>query len=69
MSSGKRADHWIAKATEQRGKLHAKLGVPEGERIPLKKLFAAGHRAKAKGEGKLAKEVALAKTLRSMHHR
>lgn len=53
------AEKWIAKATKNKGKLHRKLGVPEGKKIPAKKLAKA---AKSKSPT-LRKEVALAKTL------
>ena len=51
---------WIKKAlpASSKGKLHEALHVPEGKKISQKKL-AAG----AKKGGKVAKEVALAKTL------
>jgi hypothetical protein len=51
--------YWIAKATENKGALHRKLGVPEGKKIPAKKLAKA-----AKAGGVLAKEANLAKTLK-----
>lgn len=53
------AKKWIAKATKNHGALHRALGVPEGKTIPASKL-AAG----AKRGGKVAKEVALARTLK-----
>lgn len=34
---------WIQKATENKGALHRKLGVPIGEKIPVKKLDKAEH--------------------------
>lgn len=56
--------NWIAGAVkpESRGKLHKALGVPEGEKIPTKKLDAA-----AKKGGKVGKEANLAKTLKGFH--
>lgn len=54
--------NWIAGATKNKGKLHRKLGVPEGEKIPAKKLAKA---AKSKSPT-LRKEVALAKTLKKL---
>lgn len=57
-------DKWIQKAIPKshKGLLHKELGVPEGKKIPGKKLAAA---AKKKGvEGKRAK---LAQTLKKMH--
>jgi len=53
--------NWIAGATKNKGALHKALGVPEGEKIPAKKL------AKAAGEkGKIGKEARLAETLKSL---
>jgi hypothetical protein len=60
MTDGK----WIQKAIPKshRGKLHRELGVPEGEKIPAKKMTKA---AKSKSPT-IRKEVALAKTLKKM---
>jgi hypothetical protein len=44
-----------------KGKLHKKLGIPQGEKIPAKKLNKA-----AKAGGTLGKEANLAKTLRGL---
>jgi hypothetical protein len=54
------AEKWIQKALSKssKGKLHKKLGVPEDEKIPAKKLNKA-----AKEGGKIGKEARLAKTL------
>jgi len=51
--------NWIAGATKNKGALHKALGVPEGEKIPAKKLDKA-----AGASGKLGKEARLAKTLK-----
>lgn len=56
------ADKWISKAIKHPGKLHRELGVPQGEKIPAKKLAKA---AKSKSPT-IRKEVALAKTLKKM---
>lgn len=56
------AKNWIAGATKNKGALHRALGVPQGEKIPAKKLAAA-----AKKGGKVGKEARLAETLRKMH--
>lgn len=57
-------DNWIAGATKNKGALHRNLGVPQGEKIPAKKLQAA-----AKSDNPtIAKEAALAKTLKGFHH-
>lgn len=57
--------NWIAGATQNKGALHRNLGVPQGEKIPAKKLQAA---AKSSNPT-IAKEASLAKTLKSFHHR
>lgn len=55
---------WIAGAVANgKGKLHRKLGVPEGEKIPEEKLNEAMH-SKDKTE---RKEAQLAKTLKRFH--
>lgn len=56
------AKNFIAKATKNKGALHRNLGVPEGEKIPAKKL-AKGAKSK---NPKIRKEVALAKTLKKL---
>ena len=58
------AKHWIKGAIKRPGALHRALGVPEGEKIPEKKLAKAGH----SDNPRLRKEAALAKTLKGMHH-
>ena len=55
--------NWIAKAVGKHpGKLHRELGVPEGKKIPAKKLANA---AKSKSTT-IRKEVQLAKTLKGL---
>jgi hypothetical protein len=51
---------WIQKAIKpsNRGKLHEKLGVPMGQKIPKAKIAKA-----AKAGGTLGREANLAKTL------
>jgi len=56
---------WIAGATKNKGKLHEKLGVPEGKKIPAKKLAKAEHSKNPT----LRKEAVLAKTLKSFNHK
>lgn len=56
---------WIKAATENKGALHRKLGVPEGEKIPAQKLEEARH-SKDPVE---RKEAALADTLKGFHKR
>lgn len=53
---------FIAAAIKHPGALHKQMGVPEGKKIPEKKLNAA-----AKKGGKLGKRARLAKTLKSFH--
>lgn len=53
------AKNWIAGATKNKGALHLALGVPEGTKIPAKKL-AQGARS---DNPTVRKEVGLARTL------
>jgi len=53
------AEKWIQKAIKHPGALHKELHVPEGKKIPMKKLNAA-----AKKPGKEGQRARLAKTLR-----
>jgi hypothetical protein len=53
------AEKWIQKAIKHPGALHKELHVPEGKKIPMKKLNAA-----AKKPGKEGRRARLAKTLR-----
>ena len=55
------AEKWIQKAIKNPGALHKQLGVPEGKKIPAKKLAAA-----AKKPGKLGQRARLAKTLKGL---
>lgn len=57
------AKKWIQKALgpKSKGKLHRKLGVPEGENIPSVKMKKAAH-----AKGKLGKEARLAETLKGL---
>ena len=50
---------WIQKAIKKPGALHKELGVPQGKKIPEKKLEAA-----AKKPGKEGKRARLAETLK-----
>jgi hypothetical protein len=55
------AKNWIAGAIKKPGALHAEMGVPQGQKIPAKKLAAA---AKMPGvEGKRARLVQTLKKL------
>ena len=53
---------WIQEAIKHPGALHKELGVPEGKKIPEKKLAKA-----AKAPGKEGKRARLAETLESFH--
>lgn len=55
---------WIQGAIKHPGALHRALHVPEGQKIPAKKLAKA---AKSKNPT-LRRRVALARTLKHMHH-
>jgi hypothetical protein len=50
---------WIAGAIKHPGALHRELGVPQGKKIPAKKLEAASQKG-----GKLGQRARLAKTLK-----
>lgn len=56
---------WISGAIKKPGALHRALHVPEGEKIPAKKMAKA---AKS-GSPLMKKRVALARTLGKMHKR
>jgi hypothetical protein len=53
---------WISSAIKKPGALHKQLGVPEGKKIPAKKLSAAAEKG-----GKLGQRARLAQTLKKMH--
>lgn len=57
------AKNWIAGAIKKPGQLHRDLGVPQGEKIPQKRLQAAA----SKG-GKVGQRARFAETLEGMHH-
>jgi hypothetical protein len=54
--------NWIQGAIKHPGQLHKDLGVPQGEKIPAKKLAAA-----AKQSGAVGKRARLAQRLKAMH--
>lgn len=58
---GRAKKNWIGGAISNPGALHRQLGVPQGEKIPAKKLEAA-----AKKGGKLGQRARLAETLKGM---
>ena len=68
-------EKWIQKTDMEKGALHKKLGVPEGEKIPVSKLKSLKSELMKKGEGdkklsaadaKLLKQVNLALTLKKV---
>lgn len=60
------AERWIQKAIPKshRGRLHDDLGVPQGQTIPLSRIYAA-----AKGKGVVGRRARLALTLRKLRKR
>lgn len=54
---------WISGAIKHPGSLHRALGVPQGEKIPAKKLNKAAH----SDNPTLARRANLAKTLKGFH--
>ena len=56
--------HWIQGMHMQHGALHRELGVPEGQKIPAKKLARAAHSSNPTE----ARRAHLAETLKKMHH-
>ncbi len=68
-------EKWIQKTDMKKGALHKKLGIPEGDKIPVSKLKSLKKELMKKGEGdkklsaadsKLLKQVNLALTLKSV---
>ena len=57
------AEKWIKGAIKHPGKLHRELGVPEGKKIPEKKLEKAEHSKNPT----VRKRAHLAETLKHMH--
>ena len=57
--------NWIKGAIKHPGALHKELGVPEGKKIPEKKLEKAEHSKNPK----LKKRAELAETLKKMHRK
>lgn len=55
------ASKWIQKAIKKPGQLHKDLGVPQGKKIPEKKIEAA-----AKKGGKVGERARFAETLKGM---
>ena len=61
MPSQPHGHKWIAGATENKGGLHRALGIPQGQKIPEKRIKAA-----EKKGGKVGKEAQLAETLKGL---
>jgi len=57
--------NWIAGAVKHPGALHKELGVPEGEKIPKKKIAKATH----SDNPLLAKRARLAETFAKMRRK
>lgn len=64
MSRARKEDMWIKTAVKNKGALHRALGVPEGKKIPEKKLKKAENSRKPL----IRKEAHLAETLKGFHH-
>ena len=54
---------WIQKAIKHPGALHRALGVPEGQKIPAKKMA----KAKKSSSPRVRRMAGLARTLKSFH--
>jgi len=59
------AKYSVKDAIKHPGKLHRELGVPEGKKIPAKKLDKATHSKNPT----IRKEANLAETLKKLRHR
>lgn len=57
-----KSKNWIAGAIKKPGALHKEMGIPEGKKIPAKKLAAA-----AKKGGKIGQRARLAETLKGFN--
>jgi hypothetical protein len=58
------AEKWISSAIKRPGALHRALHVPEGEKIPAKKMA----KAKRSENPRVRRMAGLARTLKSFHH-
>jgi hypothetical protein len=56
--------NWIAGAIKRPGALHRALHVPEGEKIPAKKMA----KARSSDNPRMRRMAALAHTLKGFHH-
>lgn len=57
--------HWISGAVRRPGALHRALGVPEGQKIPAKKMAAAARSSNPR----IKKMLTLAHSLAGMRHK
>ena len=64
LKSGGKANKWIQSAIRKPGALHRQLDVPEGEKIPAKKLAKAAEKG-----GKLGQRARMAETLKRMNRK
>ena len=55
--------HWIQGAIKRPGALHRALNIPQGQKIPEKKIEKAEH----SGNERLRREANLAQTLKGFH--
>lgn len=62
MSAKDGGEKFIQRAIKHPGALHKQLHVPEGKKIPEKKLEKAAH-----AKGKLGQRARFAETLKSLH--
>jgi hypothetical protein len=63
MAKRKSGGKWIQSAIRKPGALHKALGVPQGEKIPQKKLAQAARSSNPT----MRRRAALAKTLKGFH--
>ena len=54
--------NWIAGAVKNKGGLHRSLGIPEGQKIPEKRIVKAEHSS----DERVRREANLAMTLKSL---
>ncbi|HKT90150.1 MAG TPA: hypothetical protein VJQ59_17015 [Candidatus Sulfotelmatobacter sp.] len=59
------AEKFIQGAIKHPGALHKELGIPEGKKIPARRLEKAAHSENPK----LRKRAVLAETLKGFHHK
>lgn len=55
-------DHWMETAVQRPGALHRNLGIPQGQKIPAKRLAAAANSS----DPTIEKEASLAETFRKL---